>query len=214
MSELIQADGMVLSASPIGENDKRLVLLTRQLGKISAFARGARRQGSTLLAATNPFVTGRFDLVQGRTSCNLTGASVKSYFTELAKEQPGVYYGFYFLDLADYYGRENVDAGDTLNLLFLTMKAILNPSLDNRLVRRIFELRIMTINGEYAPDTRILSPSALYTCRYIMTSPVGKLYTFTLKEEVLAELDYVVERHMEKIIDRPLKSRAILDALI
>ena len=58
------------------------------------------------------------------------------------------------------------------------MKALLSPRFDNRLVRRIFEIKALTINGEYAPETQQMSPSALYACQYVVGAPMDRLYTF------------------------------------
>ena len=140
--------GMVLSTMPIGEYDRRVVILTKEQGKISAFARGARRPNSPLVGAVNPLAFGEFTMYEGRTSYTIQSASITNYFAELREDVVGAYYGFYFLEVADYYAKEYTDEREMLKLLYQSMRALINPHIPNRLVRRIFELKALTVNGQ------------------------------------------------------------------
>jgi len=144
----ITVTGVVLAATPVGEYDKRIVILTKERGKIAAFARGARKPNSALVGVTSPFSFGQFHLYEGRTSYTLMSASIFNYFAELRADVEGAYYGFYFLELADYYARAENNETELLKLLYQTFRALLSPSLQNRLVRYIYEIKIVCINGE------------------------------------------------------------------
>ena len=203
--------GMVLKATPVGENDRRLVILTRERGKITAFARGAKRPGSPLLGVTRPFVFGTFKLYEGRDAYNLQAADVLNYFSGITMDMEATCYGSYFLEFADYYSRENLEATEQLLLLYQSLRALLKSALPNSLVQAVFELRSMAINGDYTEHPPCsVSDSANYAWEYIVASPLKSLYTFTLAPEVLEELKYCVELNKRRFIDREFHSLEIL----
>lgn len=140
--------GMVLSGTPVGEYDKRLVILTKECGKISAFARGARRPRSSLLAAAEPFTFGEFTLFGGRDSYSVSSVEVSNYFSELREELEDIYMGMYFCEVADYFTRENLDGREVLKLLYQSLRALKVPSLSRSLVKTIYEFKMIAVNGE------------------------------------------------------------------
>lgn len=215
MQEFIYVTGMILKQAPIGEYDRRICLLTRERGKISAFARGARKPNSRLAAATSPFCFGTFKLYQGRDSYSVSEAEIQNFFEDLMTDYVGACYGMYFAEVADYYTRENNDERQMLKLLYQSLRAVCAPALKNELVRCIFELKSIQVNGEYpgAPADPELSGSALYALQYIEKSSVEKLYTFTVTDSVLAELRQVSAQYCRRFMDHSFKSLEILKTL-
>lgn len=215
MQEFTEITGMVLKAEPIGEYDRRVVMLTKEKGKISAFAKGSRRQTSKLLAATNPFSFGTFKLYAGRNSYNILDASISNYFEGLREDFEGAYYGMYFLEVMDYYTRENNDEKEMLKLLYQSLRALMHESLDNRLVRYIFEMKAMVLNGEFPgiPTEGVWEESTRYAISYIMDSGIEKLYTFTVTPSVLAQMKKIADDYRRRFVDRTFKSLEIVDNL-
>ncbi|MEG0806116.1 MAG: DNA repair protein RecO [Lachnospiraceae bacterium] len=207
MREKLTVTGMVILAAPMGDFDKRVVILTKERGKITAFARGARRQNSTLLAAANPFTFGEFEVYEGRGAYNLSKATVKQYFRELANQPQTACYGFYFLELVNYYARENNDEIELLKLLYQSVKALLVDTLDNALIRVIFELKIMVVNGEYPNVFSCKKCNSKDNLAYFKASEGGvfcsacgsKIGGIHMETSTVYALQYIVSSSIEKL---------------
>lgn len=244
MVETITVVGIVISQMSISEYDKRLVLLTKELGKITAFARGARKPNSPFLAGSQPMAFGEFTLYQGRNSYTVTSIKVSEYFSNMMTDVDMMYMGMYFLELSDYYGREGLDASETIKLLYMALKSLNKNVISKELIRCIFELRILVINGEYpdvfscsicnskenlsyfdsrrngmlcknchgsVPQKHILLQSTLYALQYIVTSPLNKLFSFNVTEEVLEQLKDFIYTYTKRCIDKSFNSLEFLE---
>lgn len=215
MQEHIWVMGIVIKTFPVGEYDRGVILLTRERGKISAFARGARKAGNRLAAATGSFAFGSFKLYEGRSSYTLAEADIQKFFEELRTDYVGACYGMYFAEVAEWYTRENNDEREMLKLLYQSLRALCAASLPNALVRCVFECRALAVNGEFPgpPADAELDPSTVYALRYIAESPIEKLYTFTVTEPVLRQLQQVAGDYMKKFVGRDFKSLDVLKTL-
>lgn len=148
MTGQVKLTGMVLVSMPVGDYDRRLTILTKERGKISAFARGSRKPTSPLLGCSQQFAFGEFTLYEGKSSYTVVNAEISNYFAELREDVESIYYAMYFCEFSCFMTKENLEAGEPLKLLYMTLRALSRPVLHKKLVRRIFELRFMAVNGE------------------------------------------------------------------
>ncbi len=247
MYNKVTVTGMVIAAMPVGEYDRRITILTNERGKVSAFARGARKPTGALLACSQQFAFGEFVLYEGRDSYNLESAEIRTYFGDIRNDMNAIYYGMYVCEFALFMSRENVQPGQILNLLYVTMRALEKAQMPKQLIRRVFEMRYLTEDGEMPEvysclncrrenlledgitwfdasrgglicdscnlkDSGIaISRSALYTLQYIVSSPLEKLYSFNVTDEVLTETERVVEAWVRTNVGHKMKTEDMLD---
>lgn len=188
MQNLVTAKGIILKSLPAGEYDRRIVMLTTDMGKITAFAKGARRTGSPLLASTDVFCFGDYRMFAGKNSYSVTECNVINYFSEMRTDYEKSFYGMYFLEVVDYYGRENNDDKEMLKLLYQSLSALCKSDLSKELIRAIFEVKVIMINGEFPGTDRWPDNGRIKTVvDYLYQTPAQNVFSFKLSQDALRE---------------------------
>lgn len=144
---LITVNGVILSAMPVGESDRRLLLLTKELGKVSCFAHGVRKPTSPLVGRTRPFSFGRFELFPGRDAYTLRTAEITEYFEPIVLNPVKSAVGSSFLELASRVSVENTDESALLQLVYAALAALTREKMEPRLILMTFQAKVLAFEG-------------------------------------------------------------------
>ena len=167
------------------------------------------------MGSTRPFAYGQIRLYEGRSSYTVASMDIQNYFEDTASDLERSCYGSYFMEFADYYTREGMEAGEMLKLLYAALLALSKPALPNKLVRAVFELRTMVINGDYSDHPlHEVCETAGYAWSYCITTPIESLFRFTMNEEGLRDFIREVAALKDYYIDRQFKSLEILETVV
>ena len=215
MKDFITCTGMVLRSRPAGENDRLITLLAGTEGKLNVFVRGARKPSSRFAASSETFAFGEFKLSHGTSAYYLNDADISNYFEEFRTDIELAAYASYFAEIADYYCVEGDDATAMLGLLYASLLALHNPNFSYRLVRCIFVLRAIVLNGEFPglPQGRSFNEAVITAIDRIENADLRHLYTFKLTEPAEEELFKLTTEYEKRFMDRRFKSLEVLAAL-
>jgi DNA repair protein RecO (recombination protein O) len=144
--------GLVLHRLNTGETDKILTLYTREHGKLSVIAKGARKAGSRLSGATELFTETRFLLASGKSLEIVQQAEIQQSFPGIRTDLEKLARATYLCELLDRLTAESDALQSTdlydllLSALYLLQRATTYPDV----VVHAYELRLLAMIG-YAP---------------------------------------------------------------
>lgn len=144
------ATAIVLRRLHFGETDNILTLYSRERGRISAIAKGARKPISRLSGATEALTCVRFGLATGSSMEIVTQAEVKESFPLLRHDLQRLAHGMYFAEMVSYSVADEEPNPYLFDLLMsgLFLLQRINPPETGA---RWFELHLLTELG-YAPQ--------------------------------------------------------------
>lgn len=140
-------EGIVLRETETKETDKILTVLTRTEGKVSVIARGARRKGSRIAAASQLLVYSEMTLFEKGKWSILDEASTLELFPGVRQDVELLALGSYFAEMAELLAEEDMPAPETLPLLLNALFALGTLKKDPQQVKAAFELRLLALSG-------------------------------------------------------------------
>jgi len=144
-------DGLVVREMAWGENDKRLVLLTAERGRVPVLAKGARSMRSKYVNTTQLFTYGNYEITERNGYAWLGGASILEPFWGIRDDIERLALASYVVDVSGELTGEEEPASDILRLTLNTLYAIAKSFKPREQIKATYELRALAMSG-YSPD--------------------------------------------------------------
>lgn len=148
-----KTEGIVLRATEYKDSDKLLIVLTRDLGKVTMKARGVNSRNSKLRAACQLLTFSEFTVTEYQGRYVITEAVSKEFFPELQKDIELLSLASYFVQVCDTVAQESDPMPELLSLLLNALFALSKLKKPQNMVKAVFELRTACIAG-FLPDLR------------------------------------------------------------
>ena len=146
----LNTDGLIIREMQTGEADRLVTVLTRDMGVIRAFVRGARSIKSRSLSATQLLGYSRFSVYMSRDTYTIDEAEPIEVFFGVRSDFARTSLAMYFCELICELAPEGTDSQEILSLALNTLYKLSNNKLPTHQLKAIFEMRLLSLTG-YMP---------------------------------------------------------------
>ncbi len=144
-------DGLIINTHNVGENDRSVVVLTRDRGILNAFVSGARKVGSKNMAGTSLLAYSSLTVTEKGETNRITESEPIKTFVNLSSDILKFSLAQYFCELCAGIVPYGVEDEDYLRLVLNSLHFLADGSKDIYLIKAVTELRLMVIAG-FMPD--------------------------------------------------------------
>lgn len=147
----MNTDGLILKRGSVGEHDRLVTVLTRDLGVIRAFVHGGSKVKGKTISATDILCYSSFTVSRTRDTYSLSEVTPLEVFFDLRSDIEKLSLAQYFCEVALSLAVEGESAEEPLRLILNCLYMLMKGLRPNGQIKAIFELRMMTLAG-FMPD--------------------------------------------------------------
>ena len=141
---------LVLREVNYKESDKILTVLTAEEGKLTVSARGCRKKGSAIAAASQLLVWSEFTLYEYQGRWAIKEATTERQFAGVRSDLDKLSLASYFAEVTEALAEEGQTEGGLLSLTLNSLHALEKLPLPAALIKTAFEWKAMSLAG-YEP---------------------------------------------------------------
>lgn len=187
-SIISSVSGIVINEVKFSDSSKILNIYTKEMGKVTVMAKGARRPKSKLIAYSQVFSQCEYELHKGRSWYYINEASMINSFYNIRENLERTSIGFYMLELVN---KSTPDLEKSENIYSLLEKSllVLEDLDDNYLEFTVaFQLKLISFLG-YRPhlDSCVICSSELADAYRFSIANSGMLCRECFKQDFQAE---------------------------
>lgn len=196
---LFKTSGVIIKSADYKENDKLLWIYTEELGKITAIAKGAKKNKSRLFSVTSPLCYSDYVVFKGKNLFNLQEGKIINSFKGLMSNLDKLTYASYVCELIDI-GLEDGEIDKNLYIEFIkTLYLLDTDAIDYELLIRSFELKLLKATGYGINlETCSICKRKIRTSKYINLQSYGgicencnKDHSIHISKEAYAALKFL-----------------------
>lgn len=217
----ITTDAIVIREKKF-KGDRILLLLSKDYGVLSAYARGASSPKSKYAAATELFSYSNFVLTQKGENFWVDSADTNKIFFGLRNDINKISTASYFCELTSYLAPKNEEAYEYLRLILNCLHFLSEDKRNSAFLKSLFELRLLTMAGfmpnlvacdncgEYQTQKMFFSPEkGILICSKCSDS-YDDLNGFTkIDISVLSAMRHIIYSDFEKLFSFSLSDNSL-----
>ena len=141
-------EGIIIRSIPYGESNSIITLYTREAGKVTAMARGAKKPRSRLASVTQLFTFGSFLIRKGRGMGTLEQGEQIEAMRFIREDLEAMAYASYIVEIIDRLTEDNEKRYGVYELLHEALSAI-NEHYDPEAISLFVEWKMLPVGGIY-----------------------------------------------------------------
>ena len=225
-----RTEALTLKNMPLGESDLLVTLYCKDIGKLRAVAKGARKSTSKLVGHFEPLTINNISITKSTNLDIINQAETIEDFDHLKSNLIGMAQGVYINELLDGFAPESHSNNDLYILTHNVLKQLSSYS-QSRLPLMYFELHLLRLSGlmpelyhcvecreELSPECHRFSSdhggTLCLQCKPMLhNANVSRLPELKMIKSAAEELDSILRNTIQFWLDKEIRSKTFLEYL-